>query len=93
MLTDFLQSADFILYLKYASIPIVSGGIGWFTNKLAVLMTFEPLFFWGVKAGPLKLGWQGIIPANAPKMAAISVDLMTEKLINIEEIFERLDPR
>jgi uncharacterized membrane protein YheB (UPF0754 family) len=92
MLTDFLQSADFLLYLKYASIPIVSGGIGWFTNKLAVLMTFEPLFFWGVKAGPLKLGWQGIIPANAPKMAAISVDLMTEKLINIEEIFERLDP-
>lgn len=92
MLTEFFQNIDILLYLKYASIPVVSGAIGYFTNKIAVIMTFEPLFFWGVKAGPLKLGWQGIIPANAPKMAAISVDLMTEKLINIEEIFSRLDP-
>lgn len=92
MLTELLQNPDFILYLKYASIPIVSGLIGWFTNKVAVVMTFEPLFFWGVKIGPAKIGWQGIIPANAPKMAAISVDLMTEKLINIEDIFGRLDP-
>lgn len=85
-------SPEIILYLKYASIPIVSGIIGWFTNKVAVIMTFEPLSFWGVRVGKIPLGWQGIIPANAPKMAAISVDLMTEKLINIEEIFGRLNP-
>jgi uncharacterized membrane protein YheB (UPF0754 family) len=92
MIPEFEFSPEFILYLKYASIPIVSGAIGWFTNKVAVIMTFEPLNFWGVKVGPVPLGWQGIIPANAPKMAEISVDLMTEKLINIEEIFGRLKP-
>jgi hypothetical protein len=37
-------------------------------------------------------GWQGIIPAKAGKMASKSVDLMTEKLINVNEVFQRIDP-
>jgi uncharacterized membrane protein YheB (UPF0754 family) len=92
MALDYFTSPEFIEILKYLSIPVVSGAIGWFTNKVAVIMTFEPIDFWGVKLGKIPLGWQGIIPANAPKMAGISVDLMTDKLINVEEIFNRLDP-
>lgn len=33
---------------------------------------------------PFCAGWQGIIPAKAAKMAAKSVKLMTDKLINIK---------
>lgn len=74
--------------LKYISIPLGSGFIGWLTNWFALVMTFSPLEFWGIKP---YLGWQGIIPSKAPKMAAISADMLMTKLINIEEIFERLD--
>ena len=39
------------------------------------------------------MGWQGIVPAKAAKMAADSTDLMTAKLFNIAELFARIDPR
>lgn len=74
--------------LKYLSIPIFAGFIGWFTNWIAIKMTFYPIYFWGYKK--LKIGWQGIIPANAAKISNKSVDLITQKLISLEEIFERL---
>ena len=82
----------------FVSIPVVSGLVGYTTNVLALIMTFAPLEFMGVPVllipeEPIGLfGWQGIIPAKAGKMAAISVDLMLEKLFDVREIFERLDP-
>lgn len=79
--------------LKYLSIPIIAGFIGWFTNWVAIKMTFYPLTFWGKKIGFLKLGWQGIIPANAAKISNKSVELITEKILKLEEIFENLDPK
>ncbi|MCB9033863.1 MAG: DUF445 family protein [Chitinophagales bacterium] len=81
-----------IYWIKLISIPFVAGFIGWLTNWQAIKMTFEPLDFKGIKIGPIPLGWQGIIPANRLKMAEISVKLMTEKLISVEDIFEKLDP-
>lgn len=87
---QFLQ--ENIYWVKLGTIPFVAGFIGWLTNWQAIEMTFKPLRFIGLKLGPLKLGWQGIIPAKGPKMAAIGVDLMTQKLLKVEEIFERLDP-
>jgi uncharacterized membrane protein YheB (UPF0754 family) len=74
---------------KYLSIPLISGLIGWGTNVLALKMTFYPLEFKGIK--PF-LGWQGIIPAKAAKMASTAVDLWTSKLINVQDIFTRIDP-
>ena len=63
--------------LLYASIPIVSAIVGWGTNVLAIYMTFYPIEFVGI---PPFLGWQGIIPSKARKMASKTVDLMTAKL-------------
>lgn len=77
-----------VQHLPFLSIPLVSGLVGWFTNVLALKMTFYPLEYRGL--GPI--GWQGIIPSKAPKMASLSVDLMTTKLVNVVEIFEHLDP-
>lgn len=81
-----------IYWVKLLTIPVIAGIIGWFTNWQAIKMTFYPIDFWGLKIGKIPLGWQGIIPANGPKMASIAVDLMTSKLISLEEIFEKLDP-
>jgi uncharacterized membrane protein YheB (UPF0754 family) len=82
----------------YVSMPPMSGFVGYLTNVVALFMTFEPLEFTGipflmVKDQPFGLfGWQGIIPAKCGKMASIAVDLMLEKLIDIREVFDRLDP-
>jgi len=72
---------------QYALIPIISALVGWGTNILALRMTFHPLEFIGIK--PF-IGWQGIIPAKAAKMASRTVDLMTGRLISVEEVTARL---
>lgn len=69
------------------SIPIISALVGWLTNKLAVWMTFYPLEY----VGKWPFGWQGIIPAKAHKMAGKAVELITSKLISVEEQFEKLN--
>ena len=61
-------------------------------------MTFHPVDFFGIELFRLKnqpwglFGWQGIIPTKAEKMASLCFDLMTTKLINLKEVFDRLDP-
>ncbi|WP_020647792.1 DUF445 domain-containing protein [Solimonas variicoloris] len=74
----------------YLSLPFVSAIIGYVTKVVAIRMMFQPIEFIGLKAP--YLGWQGIIPRNAAKMAGISVDLMTSQLISVREVFTRLDP-
>lgn len=75
-------------------IPVVSAIIGWGTNVLALKMTFYPLEFIGYKyKGINLLGWQGIIPSKAGDMAGKAVDLITSKLIDIEEQFARINPK
>ena len=53
-------------------------------------MTFYPVEFVGIK--PF-LGWQGIVPSKAGKMADKSVDLMTSKLIDVQALFEKIEPK
>lgn len=72
----------------YASIPLSGGLIGWLTNWLAIQMTFYPIRFWGIKP----IGWQGIIPAKSKKMAEKAVDLLTDKLLKIDEQFALIEP-
>jgi len=74
----------------YLSMPVISAVVGYVTNVIAIYMMFHPLEFIGVF--PPYGGWQGIIPRRAAKMASISVDTITEKLIDQKEIFARLDP-
>ncbi|KAL9180753.1 hypothetical protein ACHAXT_011206 [Thalassiosira profunda] len=78
--------------------PIIAGLVGYVTNVLALEMTFRPIEFFGLELFRIKnqpwglFGWQGIIPTKAEKMASVCFDLMTTKLLNIKEIFDRLDP-
>ncbi len=72
------------------AIPFVAALIAWVTNIIAIEMTFRPLEFIGYK--PLLLGWQGIIPSKAGKMAAIVVDNSLSKLASLTELFQEMEP-
>ena len=56
---------------------------------MAIRMLFAPVEW----AGWWKIGWQGVLPANAERMATICVRLMTSKLLDIEAIFARIEPK
>lgn len=66
-------------------IPVISGLVGWFTNVVAVKMMFHPVEFVGI---PPYLGWQGVIPANALRLAKVSNALITERLLSLRELFD-----
>ena len=61
--------------------------MGYITNFLALEMTFRPIEFFGYEFLRIKnqpwgiFGWQGIIPTKAEKMASVTFDLMTTKLL------------
>ncbi len=74
--------------------PLIAGVIGWGTNILALKMTFYPLEYIGFKWKGYKVfGWQGIVPEKAGNMASKSVDLITTKLIDIEDQFAKINPK
>jgi uncharacterized membrane protein YheB (UPF0754 family) len=66
-------------------IPVFSAFVGWFTNVVAIKMMFYPVEFIGISP---YLGWQGVIPANALRLARISNTLITEKLLSLRQLFD-----
>ncbi len=66
-------------------IPAISSLVGWFTNVVAIKMMFQPIEFIGI---PPYLGWQGVIPANALRLATVSNTLITQKLLSLRELFD-----
>jgi len=85
MLMDFFSQN-----LNLLIIPIVSAIVGFSTNLLAVKMMFYPMKFVGIR--PI-FGWQGIIPSRVKEMAEIEVDLLLSKLMSIDDIAKRIDPK
>ncbi|WP_116044338.1 DUF445 family protein [Amycolatopsis palatopharyngis] len=83
LVDDFIDN-----WLLYSSIPVVAALIGYLTKLVAIRMMFRPLEFVGVK--PF-LGWQGIVPKRAARMASIACDTMTQQLIRPAEVIDRLD--
>jgi uncharacterized membrane protein YheB (UPF0754 family) len=71
----------------YVAMPLIAALIGYITKLAALRMMFEPIEFKGVG----KVGWQGIIPKRAAKMASIAVETMTRELLSVREIIDRLD--
>jgi uncharacterized membrane protein YheB (UPF0754 family) len=77
-------------WVLYASMPVVAAIIGYVTKLIAIRMMFQPIDFVGWQ--PPYLGWQGIVPRNAARMAAIACDTMTARLLKPRDVFGRLDP-
>ncbi len=73
----------------YVSMPFIAALIGYVTKRVAIEMMFRPLEFVGIR--PF-LGWQGVLPANAERMATTATEMLTTNLVDPQEIFARLDP-
>ncbi|WP_101611032.1 DUF445 domain-containing protein [Amycolatopsis sp. BJA-103] len=73
----------------YVTMPFIAALIGYVTKRVAIEMMFKPVEFVGVK--PF-LGWQGVLPANAERMASTATEMLTNNLVDPKEIFARLDP-
>ncbi len=86
---QFSQLFEDVHWVAYACLPVMAALIGWGTNWLAIQMTFYPFKYRGV--APL-LGWQGVIPKKAEKMASIVVDRTISRFGNMDDIFKKLEP-
>ncbi|WP_200834340.1 DUF445 family protein [Amycolatopsis alkalitolerans] len=69
--------------------PFIAALIGYLTKRVAIEMMFRPIEFVGIR--PF-LGWQGVLPANAERMAATATQMLIRNLVDPKEIFARLDP-
>ncbi|MCM0611937.1 hypothetical protein KFJ24_05535 [Marinobacter sediminum] len=71
------------------SVPIVAAAVGWFTNWLAIQMSFYPVQFIGVGF----IGWQGVIPRKAEKMAHICIDQTLQHFGDLNAVYRKLEPQ
>eukprot|EP00927_Polykrikos_kofoidii_P044362 TRINITY_DN38345_c0_g1_i1.p1 TRINITY_DN38345_c0_g1~~TRINITY_DN38345_c0_g1_i1.p1 ORF type:complete len:501 (+),score=95.52 TRINITY_DN38345_c0_g1_i1:36-1505(+) len=78
-----------------ASIPLVALLFTWFHIWLAIQMMFRPLKFFGIyqyRGTGIGLGWQGVVPRKAAKMAATAYRCARPFLMSPAEMFEKVDP-
>ena len=66
------------------AIPLISGLIGWITNKIAINLLFKPY------KPTTFLKFQGVIPKNKNKIANKIGKIVNKKLINIEDILNQI---
>jgi len=76
-------------FLPYCLIPIIAALVGWSTNWVAIKLMFNPKHFVGY--APLNLGWQGVIPRKARKMARVVVHKGLTSLTSVSEVYAALD--
>lgn len=72
----------------FVSIPVLAAAIGYVTKLVAIRMMFQPLEY----VGRRPLGWQGVVPRHAARMASVACDMMTTQLISPADVVGRLDP-
>lgn len=63
--------------------------VGWFTNWLAIQMSFYPVQFIGLGW----VGWQGVIPRKAEKMAHICIDRTLQHFGDLNAVYRQLEPQ
>ncbi len=66
--------------------PVITAFIGWLTNWSAIKMIFEPREFIGVG----RVGWQGVVPAQADRFATDVAATITGELLSARDLTERI---
>lgn len=73
----------------YLSMPLVAAFVGYTTKLVALQMLYRPIEFVGI--GPI--GWQGVVPRRAGKTAALTIQMLTDKLLKPEELLDKIDAK
>lgn len=76
----------------FITIAPVASFVTWIHVWMALKMVFYPISFWGVRIGPLPMGWQGIVPRKAGKISGILVDQSLSKIGSLDEFFREMKP-
>ena len=76
----------------FVTIAPVASFVTWIHVWMALKMVFYPISFWGVRIGPLPVGWQGIVPRKAGKISGILVDQSLSKIGSLDEFFREMRP-
>ncbi|KEF32348.1 hypothetical protein D777_00982 [Marinobacter nitratireducens] len=71
------------------SVPVMAAVVGWLTNWLAIQMSFYPVQFIGIGM----VGWQGVIPRKAEKMAHICIDRTLQQFGDLNAVYRKLEPQ
>ena len=77
------------LPIFFWTIPVFTALVGWCTNRLALWLLFEPVAPWG---RPPWLGWQGVVPRKAEKMAHRCIERTLARTGDLTGLYQRLDP-
>ena len=83
--------------IEFLSVPCVAAFVGILTNWMGVKMLFYPIEYRGLdlmrweKTPYGIIGWQGVVPTKTDLMAKRLVSIITEKLLSLDEAFDRLD--
>lgn len=85
----FTQRPDFWAIM---SIVPVTAFVTWAHVWMALKMVFYPIHFWGFHLGRLPIGWQGIVPRKAGRIAGIVTDNTLSKLGSLREFLEVMEP-
>jgi len=82
--------ADFeVNWIIYISMPFIAAFVGYTTKLVALQMLYKPIEYKGI--GPF--GWQGVVPRRAGKTAAVTIQMLTDKLLKPEEILDKIDAK
>lgn len=79
--------AEFPIF--FWTMPLFTAAVGWATNRLALLMLFEPVTPVG---RPPWLGWQGVVPRKAETMAHRCIEETLTRTGDLTGLYQRLDP-
>jgi len=77
--------------IEYLSVPCVAAFVGITTNWMGVKMLFYPIDYRGIDARRWNntpygiFGWQGVVPCKTEIMAQRLVNIVTTKLLSLEE--------
>ena len=77
------------MFWEIIIMALVGGGIGWFTNYLAVKLIFRPLN--PIRIPIIGLELQGLVPKRRKEIAASIGKTVEEQLLSIEELSKHLN--
>jgi uncharacterized membrane protein YheB (UPF0754 family) len=66
------------VWIIYILIPLISGLIGWLTNRVAIQMLFHPRKAWSL--GPVRI--QGLVPKRQEELAQTTGEIVERELLN-----------